>query len=199
MSHTTWVQFQQGAENLCCPSAILCGIEQVSALTHMLLPCCSLQFSLSWIFQQLSCSDRIFTLNTNIWLQLFCLKRLGHCVSLNCWKYWKLSGPHWGAFHPYPPDWSWVLPQKLCHWFCRQNILFSSGIAFGSNCQISSRGLNLDSNLNSASWPKKLWRFDLLLIYWINCQDFVFFLGLVKMQKLRQEKWLFQCSSPRLP
>ena len=149
--------------------------------------------------QQQSCSDRIFTLNTNIWLQLFCLKRLGHCVSLNCWKYWKLSGPHWGAFHPYPPDWSWVLPQKLSHWFCRQNILFSSGIAFGSNCQISSRGLNLDSNLNSASWPKKLWRFDLLLIYWINCQDFVFFLGLVKMQKLRQEKWLFQCSSPRLP
>ena len=39
------------------------------------------------------------------------------------------------------------------HWFCRQNLQLSSGIAFGSDCQMIGRGSNLDSNLNSAAWP----------------------------------------------
>ena len=54
-------------------------------------------------------------------------------------------------------------PPKLCrsaaprarqswHWFCSQNLRLSSGTEFGSNCQMSDRGSNLNSNLNSAAW-----------------------------------------------
>ena len=46
-----------------------------------------------------------------------------------------------------------VLPQELGHWFCSQKWL-SSGIALKSDCQMTGRGSNLDSNLNSAPWPK---------------------------------------------
>ena len=37
--------------------------------------------------------------------------------------------------------------------FCSQLYRLSSGRAFGSDCQMTGRGLNLDSNLNSAAWP----------------------------------------------
>ena len=36
---------------------------------------------------------------------------------------------------------------------CSQIIQLSSGIAFGSDCQMTGRGSNLESNLNSAAWP----------------------------------------------
>ena len=52
------------------------------------------------------------------------------------------------------PSCARVLPQELSHSFCSQNLQLSSGIAFGSDCQMASRGLNLDSNLKSAAWPK---------------------------------------------
>ena len=42
---------------------------------------------------------------------------------------------------------------ELCHWFCIQNVLLSFGKALGSNYQMTDRGFNLDSNLNSAAWP----------------------------------------------
>ena len=44
-------------------------------------------------------------------------------------------------------------PQELGLWFCSQNLRLSSGIAFGSDCQMTSRGSNMDSNLNSVAWP----------------------------------------------
>ena len=51
------------------------------------------------------------------------------------------------------PKCAGVLPQELGHWFCSQKWL-SSGIALKSDCQMTGRGSNLDSNLNSAPWPK---------------------------------------------
>ena len=33
------------------------------------------------------------------------------------------------------------------------NLRLSSGITLGSDCQMTCKGLNLDSNLNSAAWP----------------------------------------------
>ena len=51
------------------------------------------------------------------------------------------------------PSCAWALPQELGHRFCSQNLRLSSGIAFESDSQKTGRGLNLDSNLNSATWP----------------------------------------------
>ena len=45
-----------------------------------------------------------------------------------------------------------ALPQKLCIWFCSQNLQVPSGIALGRNCQMTGGGFNFDSNLNSATW-----------------------------------------------
>ena len=47
----------------------------------------------------------------------------------------------------------WSAAQELIHWFCSRILRLSSGIAFGSDCQMTSRGLNLDSILHSAAWP----------------------------------------------
>ena len=41
------------------------------------------------------------------------------------------------------PSCAGVQPQKLGYWFCSQNLWLSSRIAFGSSCQIISRGYNL--------------------------------------------------------
>ena len=49
------------------------------------------------------------------------------------------------------PSCAGALPQESCHWFW--NLWFPSGIALGSDCQMTGRGSNLDSNLNSAAWP----------------------------------------------
>ena len=54
---------------------------------------------------------------------------------------------------PTRPSCAAALPKELGHWFCSQNLLLSSGIAFRSDCQMTGRGSNLDSNLNSAAWP----------------------------------------------
>ena len=43
-----------------------------------------------------------------------------------------------------------ALPQELGHWFCSQKIWLSFEILFGCDCQMTYRGSNLDSNLNSA-------------------------------------------------
>ena len=55
--------------------------------------------------------------------------------------------------HPTSPTCAGALPQELGHLFCSRILLLSSGVAFGSDCQMTCRGLNLDSNLNSAAWP----------------------------------------------
>ena len=44
-----------------------------------------------------------------------------------------------------------ALPKELGHCYCSQNLRLSSGLTFDSDCQVSSIGLNLDSNLNSAA------------------------------------------------
>ena len=49
MSLATSVWFQQGAETLCSPSAILHGTEPVSALTHELLYSYALYIFFTWI------------------------------------------------------------------------------------------------------------------------------------------------------
>ena len=85
-------------------------------------------------------------------------------------------------------------PQELSHWFCSQNLWLSSGIAYRSDCQMTGRGLNLDSILNSASWS----RFYLLWSPKINCVDFEFFLSPFKTPKLRAVLRLYQPSSPGL-
>ena len=57
---------------------------------------------------------------------------------------------------PTLPSCAWALPQELGPWFCSQNLWFSSGKAFWSDCQMTGRGSNLDStwNLNSCTWPR---------------------------------------------
>ena len=45
-------------------------------------------------------------------------------------------------------------PKELDHWFCSQDLRLSSWIAFASDCQMTCRYSNLDSNVNSAAWPK---------------------------------------------
>ena len=55
-------------------------------------------------------------------------------------------------------------PQELSHWLWSQNLPFklSSGIAYRSlsDCQMTGRGSNFDSNLNYAAWPT-------------SCKDFI--------------------------
>ena len=51
------------------------------------------------------------------------------------------------------PSCAGARPQELGRWFCPLNLRLSSGTAFGSDCQMTGRGSNLDSNLNSAAWP----------------------------------------------
>ena len=89
-------------------------------------------------------------------------------------------------------------PKSLAIDFCSQNLLLSSGIAFRSDCQMTGRGSNLDSNLNSAFWPTSCMAL-MLWNPWINCVEFEFFSGLLKMPKLRQGMSCFQPSCPRLP
>ena len=80
-----------------------------------------------------------------------------------------------------------ALHQELSHWFCSPSLWLSSGIAFRSDCQVTGRGQNLDSNLNSAAWPmKQAVKVLPALDPWINCVEFEFFLGPLKMQKSRQ-------------
>ena len=43
-------------------------------------------------------------------------------------------------------------PKVRCNWICSQNLRLSSGTGFGSNCQMTDRGSNLDPNFNSAAW-----------------------------------------------
>ena len=85
MSWVTWVQFQLGAEILCIPLAILRGTEPVSALTLVLLSCCSLYSFFSWIWSvtisRLVAVERVLTLNRNIRLPLRLI-----------WSTWSLYG-----------------------------------------------------------------------------------------------------------
>ena len=99
-------------------------------------------------------------------------------------------------------------PPKLCRsaaqraWplILQSKLRLSSGIAFGSDCQMTRRGLNLDSNLNSAAWPmgcrvlsaQRLWnpriKFNKLCGVWI----------LLRTPKLRTAVSQYQPSSTRL-
>ena len=65
------VRFPQGPHHFCHPSAILCGTEPVSALTLVLLYCCTLYNFFLGFRQWRSCADRILTLNMHILSPLF--------------------------------------------------------------------------------------------------------------------------------
>ena len=84
-----------------------------------------------------------------------------------------------------------VLPQKLCHWFCNQNLRLPSGTAIGNDGQMISTGWNLDSILNSSAWPTQ-WQVVKGFIssknHRQNCVEFKFFLGLFRMPKLKLSK-----------
>ena len=60
---------------------------------------------------------------------------------------------------PTRPSCARALPKELGHWICSQNLQLSSGTAFGSDWQMTSRGSTLDSNLNFASLPTSCKRF----------------------------------------
>ena len=97
---------------------------------------------------------------------------------------------------PIQPDKSCakVQSQELGLGFSSQNLRLSSGTAFGSDGQITDRGSNFDSNLNSAAWPT-------------SCNGFIYF----ESQKIPYVIWILfrsvedaetifsiQCSSPWL-
>ena len=75
VSRATWVQFLQGAENLCSSSAILRGTEADWAHqctdTRAFILMHSLLFFFLGFRQWRSCAGKVLTLNMNIWLQLF--------------------------------------------------------------------------------------------------------------------------------
>ena len=106
VNQVTWVWFQQGAETLCSPSAILNGTEPVNALTLKLLYCCALSLSILGFHQWWSCVDRVLTLNMNIWLPIsgLPLSALYCCVisiSLSLFFFFNLvrTQPHVLAWH----------------------------------------------------------------------------------------------------
>ena len=71
-SQGTWVLFLKSAENISSTSAILCGTEPVSTLTHSLFILLCFLWFFFWGFRLwLSCADRVVNLNTTIWLPLF--------------------------------------------------------------------------------------------------------------------------------
>ena len=63
--------------------------------------------------------------------------------------------------------------QGLGHWFCRQNLQLFSGIASGSNCWMTGRGLNLGSNLKLNYAPNL--RMVHINVKLIQCQTLMFF------------------------
>ena len=83
-----------------------------------------------------------FSYCTALAVEQKCLKRHGHCFSLNCRKYWKYSGPCWGFFKPHPPElwpwhrhntsftsmlimWTFLLLQSITHWCMNQCLVDS--------------------------------------------------------------------------
>ena len=80
-----------------------------------------------------------------------------------------------------------VLPQRLAIDF-EINLWLFSRIVFRSDCQMTGRGLNLDSKLDLCSLTDVLYRFHLLRNPWINCVEFEFFVGLL-IQCWRCRNW----------
>ena len=96
-------------------------------------------------------------------------------------------------------------PKELCHWISSQKLRLSSGIAFGSDCQMTCRGSNLDSNLNSAAAVPPAQRVVQVLsahktfsgIPEWTVLIFQFFLGLLTMPKWRQSAEWFPTLIPQ--
>ena len=83
-------------------------------------------------------------------------KWAGHClqqVASNCSRLGNALPGFVCACLSYLSSCAGLLPQKLCHWIFSQSLWLSSWIAFWSDCHMTGRGLNLDSNMNFASWP----------------------------------------------
>ena len=57
------------------------------------------------------------------------------------------------ALPSYQPKLCWSAAPRALHLIFCQNLPLSFGIAFGSDCQMTSRGSNFDSNMNFAAWP----------------------------------------------
>ena len=101
------------------------------------------------------------------------------------------------------PVWPAQAVQERCHKslafdFAVKTFDCSSGIAFGSNCQMIGRGLNLDSNLNSA--PDQLVVKVLSALMCLNnlCGVWILFTGLLKMQQCRNwgQWWVYISPHP---
>ena len=89
------------------------------------------------------------------WLHFF-LKRACHSP-LRQQQTWKCPvfvlaiWPAWAVLERCPNG-----PQELGHWFCSKNLRFSSGTAWGSDCQMTSRGSNWTQTWTlpgSTAWP----------------------------------------------
>ena len=125
----------QGAENHCCPQAILRGTEPVSALTSALFCCCALynlmflEF-LQWQTPAESAADRVLTLNMNIRLPLFGALGVGPCAR---------TRPHTLAW-PMGSDCSYFIASE-------QKYLKSLRHCFPMNC------LKIDSKILKRQWP----------------------------------------------
>ena len=109
-------------------------------------------------------------------------------------------GPVFVLASPNSKSCAQALPQVLGHWFCTQNLHLCSrtALAWGGDCQMAARGLNLNSNLNSTAWPTRHKGFNLLHDLRTNCVKFEFFLGLLNMPELIQAVIQIQHSTPRL-
>ena len=87
-----------------------------------------------------------------------------------------------------------ALPKELSTWFCSQNLWFSSGIAYWSDCQMTGRGLNLDSNLNSTTWLQVV-----KVLFALKAQNQLYGVWILfETQKLRSAVSQYQPSSSRL-
>ena len=89
-------------------------------------------------------------------------------------------------------------PEELGNWTSSENLRLSSQIVYGSDCQMTSRGSNLDSNLNSAAWPTGCKGFICSKIPEKSVWSLKFFLGTLKTPKLRTGLSWYQLSSTRL-
>ena len=104
-----------------------------------------------------------------------------------------------GVVAPFPQvSCAGALPQELGHWFCSQNLRLSSGIAFGSDYQMTCRGSNFDSNLNFAAWPLGLEVLSALKPQNNPCGVWILFRS-AETLKSRTAVSRYQPSSTRLP
>ena len=91
------------------------------------------------------------------------------------------------------PSIAGTLPTPLGHGFCSKNLRLSSRITLGSDCQMTSRGLNLDSTWTLPP-DQRIVEVLSALKPIIICVEFEFFWGLSQTPKLRTAASPYQSS-----